>query len=461
MIVQESRVSSDVKADARSTDFERWVARSTSHRERGLWSFLTWSFFLSQILAAQQFIGSAANAAEATGDSPASGDTSSVHTLIGSEPGPNNGEGQAVEEQGPAAEQSSPPSGLTGEALHLPLGADLQHALGLSLEPIDKLAHTGANFAALPEVTTIAAAAPTIGGGDTGDTGGSPDLIIPPVLETILPPVLDAVGDVVDTLNPLVEQTVSPVVATVGDLVETLNPLIESVAAPALGTVGEVAQTLEPVIDQIVSPVAATVGELAGALSPTIESVAAPVLDSVGDVARSLDSVIGQVAAPTLSIVGELAPTVASVTEPVVTPLLSSVAEVMGESDPLTSLVGLGSAGMAGAANAQDALASGGTVVLQELPVVSNIAVDDLFIGGGYTAYNLELQITVQTGTENASQGATVGVSESPMDNEIAIQGDHGSISSDQGDVQAHGLTIALPSILDEIALRGLGDGIS
>ena len=43
---------------------QRALVQPPPHKERALWNFLTWSFFLAQVLAAEQFIGARANAAD-------------------------------------------------------------------------------------------------------------------------------------------------------------------------------------------------------------------------------------------------------------------------------------------------------------------------------------------------------------------------------------------------------------
>ena len=57
----------------------------TQQREKGLWNFLTWSFFISQIMVAEQFLGSAAKAGEVVAHEalPAS-DAAAAQAVIGS-----------------------------------------------------------------------------------------------------------------------------------------------------------------------------------------------------------------------------------------------------------------------------------------------------------------------------------------------------------------------------------------
>jgi hypothetical protein len=71
----------EAKPAARRDRPERDAGGATPHRERGLWSFLTWSFFLSQLLAAQQLIGAAANSAEAAEDPTASSDAATAEAM--------------------------------------------------------------------------------------------------------------------------------------------------------------------------------------------------------------------------------------------------------------------------------------------------------------------------------------------------------------------------------------------
>src|SRR4051812_34114379 len=61
-------------------------AMASAHRERGLWSFLTWSFFISQVLAAGNFVGSSAHAASETDAAPAPTDHASVQAAAVSPP---------------------------------------------------------------------------------------------------------------------------------------------------------------------------------------------------------------------------------------------------------------------------------------------------------------------------------------------------------------------------------------
>jgi len=419
MSVHDARISRGVKAEAKRDGSEREAGRASSHREHGLWSFLTWSFFLSQLLAAQQLIGAAANAAEAADEAQTSSDPSATHALIRQATGSMLETGPAAEEAGPAQEPGTLASDLASPASHLLPGTGLPHELELSLEASGNVSQGGTGFEALSDVTQLAAAEPAAGPGLPGvpptavdPSGGDP--VIPPVPDPVLPPAPDVIEDVVDNLDPVMEGVVSPLLDTVGELLGTLDPVLASVTEPVLDIVGELTETLDPIIDQVVAPVI----EIAGDLLPTLETVG----------------------------------------EPIAAPLLASIGGLGEDTGPIGSLIGLASDSLEGALDTEEILASGGSVLLEELPVISDISLDDLFSGGGYTDYGLELQVTVATEPEGGAPDASVSASASPSDTELALQTDLDSPGLIEGTVQALGNNIALPSALEGLGLRGLGD---
>jgi hypothetical protein len=178
----------------------------------------------------------------------------------------------------------------------------------------------------------------------------------------------------------------------------------------------------------VVEAVAAPVGEIVETLDPVITSVAAPVVDTVGEVVETLDPVIDAAVAPVIETASELTGTLDNAT------------------DPLSGAL----------ADAGEVLASGGSVELEELPVVGDIALDDLFSGDGYTDYGLELQVGVESSPDGGAPDATATAS--PTDTDVALGTDLDSAGLISGTVETLGVNVASPSISDGLGLRGLGD---
>ena len=103
----------------------------------------------------------------------------------------------------------------------------------------------------------------------------------------------------------------------------------------------------------------------------------------------------------------------------------------------------------------QGVLASTGTIVVPEAPLGGALPLDNLFANGTYTAYNLSLNSEPVTASVSLQTG---GGAVTIIDN---IVGDlHGVDASHDGHdstMSAHSLPT---SALDELHLRGLGEGI-
>jgi hypothetical protein len=102
------------------------------------------------------------------------------------------------------------------------------------------------------------------------------------------------------------------------------------------------------------------------------------------------------------------------------------------------------------------AVASPGSIVFQDAPAAGSAAPDDLFAGGGYTDYNLALQtgISLSLPSPGAILLDTAAQAEESLS---AITAN--ATSSEQGG-QGNAQPIAIPSVLEEMGLRGLGDGL-
>lgn len=353
MLVQQMR-----SLHAGNPDVETGVrrARTALPREKGLWNFLTWSFFLSQILVAEQFIGTAARAAD--GVEPAASPEGSPTQAT-----PESAQPLAdVHAQG-AGEQTLGAGAATQEAtpsLHLPA------------DPAGQGMHAEAEFARV--AADGADAAPSVGVGGLS--------------------LVSAEGLLGEGLN-------IPLSTDLG-----LNLDLGGV----LGGVGD-----------------GLSGLLGGVLEPVVEGVVAPVVDLVDDVLGTLVPVVGQVLAPVTGLVGGVVQTL----------------------DPVTGLLGKLVHSLVPNV-APDVVASGGS--LSFAPVIPDLGLDDLFAGGSHTDLGLALQSTAASGMSSGGAAASL------LDH--LVGGAHADSAPDQGHSDGSGQNITLPSILDEIALRGLGDGI-
>ncbi len=394
------------------------LKRPAHQREKGLWNFLTWSFFLSQIVAAQHLTSSSAQAAEAAGD-----DTR-VDTALDAAGGP--------------------PGALAALAFLDP--ADLQQALALAAQSIDAGhvaagstdgflvldsetaeagdagAKAGVRTVVLDEPSLLQESSSPAAGGDS--PGSSPDIpgsildpVIPPIvdvvvdiLDPVLDPMMDVVGDVAGALEPVVEGVVAPLAELAGGLVNALEPVVDGVAAPVAALAGGLVDALEPVVDGVAAPVVALAGGLVGALEPVVDGVLGPIASTVADVTApvggSVDALFG-------SLIGEG-------TDPApggsIADALSALGLVSGgPSSVIEAVVGAGG-GLLGA---------GG--------------LDDLFSGGGYTEYNLALQAGASgsTGGAAASTGAALDTPGIDLDLGALVQ-----LGSDENEPEAGGLDL-------------------
>ena len=421
--------------------------RLAERREKGLWSFLTWSFFLSQVVTMEQ-----ASAAEAqaggTGDEagptsdPAAGQAARnaflpVEAAMLAE----------LQEAGPQATTQSLAQQATAP-IALLAGAPGEAAVATVPDSTDEFAGTRQTSAA-PDTEaaskSLIAAAPDLGAAAPPSMGGpSGEDHLPSTgpadVDPLIGPIVGIVGDVVQVLDPVVQQVVAPVLGMVGDVVgdvmQMLDPVLEQVVAPVLGmvgdVVGDVVQMLDPVVQQVVAPVLGMVGEVAGdvvqVLDPVLEQVIAPVFDGagevLGDAVHALNPVLDQVIAP--------------------------VADVLG--GPLGSLLGLGSDGGAPIVMAA-VVASSGSIDFEAGPAAGSLPLDDLFSGGGYSDYNLTLQAGVSASANPAPGGILPGLD---IAGELNVW--TGNAPTEGGpDAQGNTHHIGLPSLLGDAGLHWLG----
>ena len=356
-------VSTDLQRMNRTPDQPKAAAvQATERREKGLWTFLTWSFFLSQAIAADQALAASARAAQ-DGDESSRADHGASDAFRAApavfapsasadsqEPGT-----KAPPQALAAAPATTPlhlpePSAFGGarDAHHSDGGAASQHASTAFWSPgsgAAQVAHVG------PQPSGPMPGGGTQPGGDPphlpGPIGGIVDPILDPIHD-IVHPILDPIVDIVHgVVPPVIGGVVQPVVAIVeGVLDGVVEPVIGAVTSvvhgvvePILGAVTNVVDgVVEPVLGAVTNVVEGVVEPVLGAVTNVVEGVVAPVVDLIGDVVQDVvgivEPIVDQVVAPVLGTVGDVAGAVADVVQPVVdttvAPAMDAVGDIVG-----------------------------------------------------------------------------------------------------------------------------------
>jgi hypothetical protein len=426
------------KAEAARNAHE--AAQKARQKEGGLWNFLTWAFFISQTLGGDQFIGAAA-AATAEGDpqarkgdgsdevakNPGLGQPTGTRTDAGEEAPGAAGQSHATNSNGPADGPDS-----------LSTYADLPELSAVGRAPAEQSSAGAVQQAAYEDAESNG---PGGGGGSTpadnpslpgaGGHGLLPDIGVGPIFDAggLLPGIGDGVSDVIDGL---VDNAVLPLTDTIAELVQTLTGTVDDLVGSIDGlldnAVAPLTDALDTIVEGTVSALLANVDDLAGSLGHGLGEVAAPLTGTIDDVVETLDSTVGAAA-------------------PALTGLVSG----------LTG--GPGGQGENNSGPLQDAVASSGQIVFKALPVVDDLGgdlgLDNLFSGGGYTDYNLALRSDAADSAPSHGPAGTIG--SSTLVDHILTGGNDPGQPFDNDQVR----NVGLPSVLDEIALRGLGDGIA
>jgi hypothetical protein len=339
---------------------QRTLVQMPPHKERALWNFLTWSFFIAQVLAAEQFVGAQAKAAEdltLRASDPAAAAVATAESLATAE-----GAGNSTEDP-----RSSP--GINLDDVVAP-----PFKLGQfdgSVIDLDRISASSQSSSVSGYATAGAAAAVT------GDPGQG-------VVVEVSPDLLD-----------FLEHPSGALLDTVDDIVATLNGIIDAITDPVLGTAGNLVHALEGVVHDALAPVTALVDDLAQ-----------PVRDILALPSKLLDDAASPIA-----------------------PLLDATDDL--------------------AASVHGVLASAGHLAF---PALKLTALDDLFTDGRYTDYNIELH------TGAAASAAASGGPSSASSDPVA------DVVDKAAEAVMHpldGLGKHVSHILDDLALRGLGDGIS
>ena len=246
----------------------RAVAPEIHQRERGLWSFLTWSFFISQIVAAITLSGESAKAADAVDLS--SRTDSSPNAIVG---------GALAELQ-----YSSFPETATADpastSSRLDKGAASDSAKSTSQDTTEVSGHGEASsqLKSLGNSTNSVADGTAVSGDVSSATpaDSGTDITVPAI-------------DLGDLSSPFVNGLIGPIVNPVFNLVEDI---LTSTAG------GPVGQLLDAVTDDVVVPVLAPVQNI-------LESVTTPLvqLPLFGDVTDALSATAPQISEPISDVI--------------------------------------------------------------------------------------------------------------------------------------------------------------
>lgn len=430
-------VRSDVATELGAPGKAGALVRPPRQREKGLWTFLTWSFFMAQVVAAHQMAVSNAMAAEAAQDAGASEAAVDPEAVAAAIAALNAFEGMDEQLSGGLALQSTDAGGAKVAAVADALRHTMDADTTAEIAEDSGRTQQGEISGALQDVSSEIDA-PTLVLDPDGGLGSVLEPVIDVVdgvLDGVIPPVGGLVGGLTDVLHPVVDGVIAPVAGLVGGLVDALDPVLDGVVAPVADLAEALVGGLEPVLDPLLAPVTALAGSVIELAEPVLNSVIVPAADVIEEVLQSLDPVIDPVTglassitsplgdalspavdaaadliAPLVPVVNQLtaplediadtllsplAPVVAPLTEPLLGPITGQLSIL----DGLTGDAPEGSGGAQGIGLSQllDIGVGGGPILLDAapattggLPVLGGI--DDLFSGGKYTEYNIALQ---------------------------------------------------------------------
>ena len=429
------------------------ISLENPQRERGMWSFLTWSFFLSQIAAGNAFAAGAAQSANdfdggltgsanSTGAAPANplatfdfhsagGGDPQAATLSGatahaqSGPSPTGPQSAGVERPDLASDANAAPQQF---AMHGDGGSG-----GGTIQP-DAPPEAGPGA----ELPPIAELPPDIG------------IEVPPLLGDLLPPLL------ADGLPPILGDLLPPVLGSVDDLIDGLGPSLDGLLIPVVETVEDLANVLGdvlgPTLDQVLPPVEALVDGAVDAVAPIVDAILAPVEGATEVVGELINPIVGGVE-PILALVDPLVDSLEQVLDaalPALEPALDVVAPVLDlippVAEPILEILPVGVANILplGGLEPSDVLGSPGELVFAE---DGGSPIHELFQAGGYTEYGLALQET--PAEHEAGAGDLLDDIAIPID---VLLGD--------AEGGGHQLPGFFGHLQHEAGLRGLGDGL-
>ena len=416
------------------------ISMGNPQRERGMWSFLTWSFFLSQLAVGNAFAGGSAQAASGDGSGPGSSDSAAFKAA--SVLGPPDFSTFASEAPQSAALHDGAAQSRAGVSATGP-GHDTVERLDLTGDA----SHAMRSFATLDGGASEGGAILPDGPGD-GDPGillppiveMPPIMSIPPILDGLVAPILPGIDDLVDSLGPNLDGLLVPVVETVEDLAGVLGPALELAISPVGSLVHGAIAGLEPVLDPLLSPVAG-VAEGIGELVQPVDGIAGPLMDLADPIVDAVDPILSPIinvveaGQPILDPVLDAAAPALDLIAPVVEPLLEPLAPIAA---PLLDILPIDIGG------GTDVVGPPGSIEFAADPEAS---IHELFEGGSYTELGLTLhEIPL---AEKLGAGDLVEHVVAPID---ALLG------HDVADGIGH--MAPLGGLQHEASLRGLADGL-
>lgn len=482
------------------------VNRRPQDGPREFLSFLTWPFFLAQLLAANELLAK-------TNASP-----------VAEEPSEAERAAEAMSRAAPDADPANLAGMMNGDGEE-PVAAEVESG-GTTEEWFAELDDLRPVAFGDPTDLVMDAAEPgrptSFGGGGGGSgssaqggqqsvaaadvaecstkpgcagTGVLPDSVPPPIAQLPLPPILD------DIAGPI---------AGAGDALETVGDTVIAVTAPVLDTTAEV---VGGVVEAVLGPVATAVDVVGGGLETTLPVVGgivttviqpvAPILDGVADVASAvIEPVVGlaQSAGAVVEPVTELVQQASAVVEPVLDlagdrladttqsiapaaqPVVATIADAVGgvtediaaphvadlmsdtlsassadpdlaeTSTPIATPVATVLEDALHLGDHQGDLGSGGMLSFADPPAPPTT--DALFAAGKYTDYGIAL-----SGMPDVPDAPTATPDPAAQDHPQDAAADDAAPAGDAPTTTLLATAQPLPSLIDEVGLRS-SDGL-
>jgi hypothetical protein len=469
--------------------FSRLKEFSRSERERGLWSFLTWSFFLASFLTAAEIESGAAHGATADAtplDGHAAGDGSSVL------PGTTTSDMQhAVLEPGSVDQASMPADARVA-----------MHAINLATGALPQLADVDPLTGAQGPTSTSGAGYVDGDSGSTSITNNyyssdshdttniinndyvtidSHDTIttVVNVVNTTVTTVVDEVEHVVDGVVPVVGaivdpalHAVEPVVAAVGDIVggatQTVDALLNTTLHTLTSTLTGTVPTLVADVSDTLSGLTPVVGTV---VDTTLHTVTSAVTDTVPTIVADLGGAVSSVM-PVVNGLAEMAPHIVTDTVPTLLSdagdilhlgtATSAVASLVEHDNPITSLLTSDAHGDGGTPldlvhNVMSGIgaSSSGSLTFAAATPEALDAHDNAPSGHGYAQFNLAVQ-----GVSDAGSAATptdTGGITTIITSAIGLGPHHANSDTSSSDHTSDASPVHLTGVLDDLHTHHLG----
>ena len=280
------------QADRRS---EQLPPQTSERRERGLWTFLTWAFFLSQVIAADEAMGAASR--------PGAEEDTQSNSLR-----------EKVLEAGRSAPAFSAPVDAAlspGSAFPVP-PVSSQDVRPVQLAPPNPFDVAAAHDAG-PAHTPAAPHQNAVHSGTNSFLNAHPDVSADGNLGATVDPSGGITSPIVTTLDDVVDAVLTPILGTVGDVVSGVvgaaHPVLDGLV-DSVNFLGGTVAALDPVVDQVVSPIVgggdllSDVLRLAGpdAVDTTLADMGLDPIQTVGNLLGSdhepAENAIGPAASP-------------------------------------------------------------------------------------------------------------------------------------------------------------------